>query len=177
MHLRTSQAVIRVLQDVGPFCPVSRAVLVCSFSVPMGMMIPPEKALPPRFVLTNKRRTELRGGSAQGSLGASRASGQGGRSTCHRSPHSKPCVHNMICFLSAQLKWKMRYADISTAFLQGEFLDDTRVVYVKFPKGHPDGITAHLKARLEGLTKGSIRDDVVKLVFFVGGSGCQFQVV
>ena len=63
----------------------------------------------------------------------------------------------------------MRYADISAAFLQGEFLEETREVYVKFPRGYPESVTSHLRQRLAGMTKGTIREDLVQLV--KGGFG------
>ena len=137
--------------------------------VPEGKVVPPTKVLPSRFVLTNKGGTTLEEAElkARWVLAGHLDKEAGQHAT--EAPTASLISHNVICFLSAQLKWKMRYADISAAFLQGEFLDETREVYVKFPRGYPDGVGAHLRARLAGLAKGTMRDDIVQLM--KGGFG------
>ncbi|CAE7326527.1 psaC [Symbiodinium sp. CCMP2456] len=85
------------------------------------------------------------------------------------APTASLVSHNLICFVSAQKKWILKYADISAAFLQGEKLDVSRVVYVKLPKGYPSEINDHLLRRLSERTRGSLRHDLVKLV--KGGFG------
>ena len=80
------------------------------------------------------------------------------------APTASLVSHNIICFLSAHLKWKMRYAKVSAAaFLQGETLDDNKVIYIKVPKGYPETMSEHLKQRLVAMIGGAVREDVVKL--------------
>ena len=101
--------------------------------VQLGAMIPPEKVLPSRFVLTNK-------------LPASRPGGRWRATWIVRlgNPRRRllqrvwwlTVTHNLICFLAAQLGWIMGYAEISAAFQKGKRLDDQWIVFIRFPKGY-----------------------------------------
>ena len=137
--------------------------------VPQGQLVPPMKVLPSRFVLTNKGKDTLEEAELKARWVLAGHLDKEAGQYATEAPTANLISHNVICFLSAHLKWKMRYADISAAFLQGEFLEETREVYVKFPRGYPDSVTAHLRQRLAGLTKGTIREDLVQLV--KGGFG------
>ena len=137
--------------------------------VPLGLPIPPEKILPSRFVLTNKGKDLLEDAilKARWVLAGHLDKEAGKHAT--EAPTASLVAHNLICFISAQMGWKMRYADISAAFLQGENLDKDRVVYIRMPKGYPDEISEHLIARLSERGRGSIRRDLVRLI--KGGFG------
>ena len=137
--------------------------------VPQGKLVPPMKVLPSRFVLTNKGKDILEEAELKARWVLAGHLDKEAGQYATEAPTANLISHNVIGFLSAHLKWKMRYADISAAFLQGEFLEQTREVYVKFPKGCPDNVTAHLRERLAGLAKGAIQEDLVQLV--KGGFG------
>ena len=62
-------------------------------------------------------------------------------------------ARNIICFVSAQLKWKMRYADTSAAFLQGEMLGENRMVYIRVPMAAPTVPKGDI--RIEFMMKGA----------------------
>ncbi|CAE7756515.1 RE2 [Symbiodinium sp. CCMP2456] len=138
--------------------------------VPLGKPVPPEKILPSRFVLTNKsddpelEKANLR---ARWVLAGHLDKEAGQYAT--EAPTASLVGHNLVCFVSAQMGWKMKYADISSAFLQGEKLDDERVVYIKMPRGYPEEVCDHLRHRLGERMPGSIRTDVVRLT--KGGFG------
>ena len=67
--------------------------------------------------------------------------------------------------------WKMKYADISAAFLQGEKLQEERVVYIRLPRGYPEEVQRHLLQRLREGRPGTtnLRMDIVRMV--KGGFG------
>ncbi|CAE7682647.1 RE2 [Symbiodinium necroappetens] len=139
-------------------------------SVPLGKPIDPQKILPSRFVLTNE--SDL-GGLEHATLKArwvlaghlDKEAGQ----YATEAPTASLVAHNVVCFVSTQMGWPMKYADISAAFLQGEKLQAERVVYIKLPKGYPEAISEHLLARLGAQKGGSIRSDLVRLM--KGGFG------
>ncbi|CAE7202150.1 RE2, partial [Symbiodinium necroappetens] len=138
--------------------------------VPLGPPVPPEKILPSRFVLTNKSDKESLEEAclkARWVLAGHLDKEAGQHAT--EAPTASLVAHNIVCFLSAQMRWKMRYADISAAFLQGEYLDEDRVVFVKLPRGYPDEVREHLGERLKAKARGSIRLDLVRLT--KGGFG------
>ena len=138
--------------------------------VPLGPPVPPEKVLPSRFVLTNKSDKESLEEAclkARWVLAGHLDKEAGQHAT--EAPTASLVAHNIVCFLSAQMRWKMRYADISAAFLQGEYLDEDRVVFVKLPRGYPDEVREHLGERLKAKARGSIRLDLVRLT--KGGFG------
>ena len=139
-------------------------------AVELGRMIPPEKILPSRFVLTNKNDEEtiekanLR---ARWVLAGHLDKEAGQWAT--EAPTASLISHNIVCFLSAQYKWPMKFADISAAFLQGENLCAERVVFAKMPKGYPEEIVEHLLQRLAGPQNKRMRRDLVRLT--KGGFG------
>ena len=136
----------------------------------LGMPIPPDKILPSRFVLTNKSDKESLEEAvlkARWVLAGHLDKEAGQWAT--EAPTASLVAHNMVCFVCAQFGWNMLYADISAAFLQGETLDDERVVYIRLPKGYPDAVNEHLRSRLQGKAKGTLRGDVVRLI--KGGFG------
>eukprot|EP00439_Symbiodinium_sp_Y106_P026614 s3337_g3.t1 len=139
-------------------------------AVELGKMVPPDKILPSRFVLTNKNdETDL----AKANLRArwvlaghlDKEAGQ----WATEAPTASLVAHNIVCFLSAQNKWPLKFADISAAFLQGENLCEERVVFVRVPKGYPDEIVEHLLERLAGPLTKRMRRDIVRLT--KGGFG------
>ena len=138
--------------------------------VPLGMPVPPEKTLPSRFVLTNKNddpdlaKANLK---ARWVLAGHLDKEAGKYAT--EAPTASLVGHNLVCFVSAQMGWRMKYADISAAFLQGEHLEEDRVVFIKMPKGYPDEVCEHLRHRLGEKRQGSIRADLVRLT--KGGFG------
>ena len=121
--------------------------------VPLGKPVDPQKILPSRFVLTNK--SDLKG-LEEATLKArwvlaghlDKEAGQ----YATEAPTASLVAHNAVCFISAQMGWSMKCADISAAFLQGERLQEERVVYIKLPKGYPDAIRE--RSDLVKLTKG-----------------------
>ncbi|CAE7261787.1 RE1 [Symbiodinium necroappetens] len=138
--------------------------------VEIGQMVPPEKILPSRFVLTNKSdKTELDEAvlKARWVLAGHLDKEAGKWAT--EAPTASLVAHNLVCFISAQLKWEMKFADISAAFLQGEKLDSDRVVYIRMPRGYPDEIVEHLLQRLVGPKTGKMRRDIIRLT--KGGFG------
>ncbi|CAE7373456.1 RE1 [Symbiodinium sp. CCMP2592] len=138
--------------------------------VPMGQMVSPDHILPSRFVLTNKneeKSVEKAKLKARWVL-AGHLDKEAGRYATE-APTASLVAHNLICYISAQCGWALKYADISAAFLQGEELCDERVVYIRLPKGYPDEVTKHLMKRLGRKTPGGIRADLVRLT--KGGFG------
>ena len=126
--------------------------------------------MPSRFVLTNKNdapeleKANLR---ARWVLAGHLDKEAGQYAT--EAPTASLVGHNLVCFVSAQMQWRMKYADISSAFLQGEKLDDERVVYIKMPRGYPEAVCERLRKRLGERVTGSIRTDLVRLT--KGGFG------
>ena len=53
------------------------------------------------------------------------------------APTASLVARNFVCFLAAQLRWRMYFADISAAFLQGDYLPEGRRVFVQSPKNYP----------------------------------------
>ena len=93
--------------------------------VPLEMPVPPEKVLPSGFRLANKsddpalEKANLR---ARWVLAGPLDREAGKYAT--EAPTPSLVGHNLVCFISAQMGWGMKYADISSAFLQAERLDD-----------------------------------------------------
>ena len=53
------------------------------------------------------------------------------------APTASLVAHNFLCFVAAQFRWRMYFADISAAFLQGDYLPEGRRVFVQSPKNYP----------------------------------------
>ena len=53
------------------------------------------------------------------------------------APTASLLSHNWLCFWAAQHGWRMWFADISAAFLQGDYLPEERRVFMKPPKNYP----------------------------------------
>ena len=64
------------------------------------------------------------------------------------SPTASLLAHNLLAFLAAQWQWKMFFADISAAFLQGDYLPDERRVFVQAPKNYPMFVRQFLQQKL-----------------------------
>eukprot|EP00913_Durusdinium_trenchii_P032182 g30134.t1 len=103
------------------------------------------EVLPSRFVLVNKadpkntRPTEadleLAKLKARLVIAGHRDQRAGDYAT--DAPTASLVAHNFVCFLAAQLRWRMYFADISAAFLQGDYLPEGRRVFVQSPKNYP----------------------------------------
>lgn len=75
------------------------------------------------------------------------------------SPTASLLAHNLLIFFAVQWDWKMFFADISAAFLQGDYLPATRRVFVQSPKNYPLFVRQFLMTKLpEGA-----RTDLLKL--------------
>lgn len=75
------------------------------------------------------------------------------------SPTASLLAHNLLIFFAVQWDWKMFFADISAAFLQGDYLPATRRVFVQSPKNYPLFARQFLMTKLpEGA-----RTDLLKL--------------
>ena len=64
------------------------------------------------------------------------------------SPTASLLARNLLAFLAAQWGWKMLFADISAAFLQGDYLPEERRVFVQSPKNYPMFVRQFLQQKL-----------------------------
>ena len=98
--------------------------------VPKGRVIPGERILTSRFVLTNKGEADLENADLKGRwiFGGHRDPDIGAWETI--SPTVALLGHNLIIVLANALGWKMQLADVSAAFLQGKDLPAERNIYV-----------------------------------------------
>eukprot|EP00435_Cladocopium_sp_Y103_P046235 s919_g13.t1 len=115
-----------------------------------------EEVLPSRFVLVNKsdpRNIHPSDEALEGALLKARLVIAGHRDVRAgdfetESPTASLLAHNMLCFLAAQWKWKMSFADISAAFLQGDYLPAERRVFVQTPKNYPLFVRQFLQTKI-----------------------------
>ena len=75
------------------------------------------------------------------------------------SPTASLLAHNLLIFFAVQWDWKMFFADISAAFLQGDYLPETRRVFVQAPRNYPMFVRQFLMKKLPG----GARTDLLKL--------------
>ena len=57
-------------------------------------------------------------------------------------------AHNFLCFVAAQYKWRTFFADISAAFLQGNYLPEDRRIFIQSPKNYPMFIREFLMTKV-----------------------------
>lgn len=75
------------------------------------------------------------------------------------SPTASLLAHNLLIFFAVQWDWKMFFADISAAFLQGDYLPETRRVFVQSPRNYPMFVRQFLMKKLPA----GARTDLLKL--------------
>ena len=64
------------------------------------------------------------------------------------APTATLLAHNFICFVAAQYQSKMYFADISAAFLQGDYLPEGRRVFLKSPTNYPLFVRKYLMSKV-----------------------------
>ena len=64
------------------------------------------------------------------------------------SPTASLLGHNLLCMLATQWEWKMMFADVSAAFLQGDVLPEERRVFVQCPKNYPLFVREFLRSQI-----------------------------
>ncbi|CAK8991626.1 unnamed protein product [Durusdinium trenchii] len=101
--------------------------------------------LPSRFVLVNKSDpknthpadADLEEAKLKARLVIAGHRDQRAGDYATEAPTATLLAHNFICFVAAQYQWKMYFADISAAFLQGDYLPEGRRVFLKSPTNYP----------------------------------------
>jgi hypothetical protein len=112
--------------------------------------------LPSRFVLVNKtdpknqhpRDKDLPDAKLKARLVIAGHKDQRAGDFETEAPTASLLAHNLLCFLAAQWAWKMTFADISAAFLQGDYLPEERRVFVKCPRNYPLFVRQYLASKL-----------------------------
>ena len=130
--------------------------------VPKDQVIDPKRILSSRFVLTNKGGETLEEAVLKGRLvlGGHRDPDAGKFPTL--APTAALLAHNLINWICVQKRWVVKYEDVSSAFLQGKRLPESREVYIRLPRGYPSYIEEfiiqqlgpHVKKDLLRMTKG-----------------------
>ena len=64
------------------------------------------------------------------------------------APTATLLAHNFICFVAAQYQWRMYFADIPAAFLQGDYLPEGRRVFLKSPTNYPLFVRQYLMSKV-----------------------------
>ena len=64
------------------------------------------------------------------------------------APTASLLAHNFICLVAAQFNWKMYFADISAAFLQGDYLPEGRRAFLKSPTNYPLFVRQYLMSKV-----------------------------
>ena len=64
------------------------------------------------------------------------------------APTASLMAHNLVCWMAAQMGWRMYFADISAAFLQGDYLPEERRVFLITPKGYPPFVQQFLQTKV-----------------------------
>ena len=112
--------------------------------------------LPSRFVLVNKsdpKNTHPADADLEEAKLKARLVIAGHRDQCAgdyatEAPTATLLAHNFICFVAAQYQWKMYFADISAAFLQGDYLPEGRRVFLKSPTNYPLFVRQYLMSKV-----------------------------
>eukprot|EP00435_Cladocopium_sp_Y103_P052462 s2050_g16.t1 len=102
-------------------------------------IVDPTEILPSRFVLVNKADPrnphptddQLDGAKLKARLVIAGHKDQKAGEYATESPTASLLAHNLLCFLAAQWHYNMFFADISAAFLQGDYLPEGRRVFVQ----------------------------------------------
>lgn len=112
--------------------------------------------LPSRFVLVNKsdprnphpKDEDLKGAKLKARLVIAGHRDQRAGDYETEAPTATLLAHNVLAFLAAQWQWLLYFADISAAFLQGDYLPDSRRVFVQSPKNYPLFVREFLLTKL-----------------------------
>eukprot|EP00435_Cladocopium_sp_Y103_P008686 s1575_g2.t1 len=114
------------------------------------------EVLPSRFVLVNKSDPrnphpsdeQLDGAKLKARLVIAGHKDQKAGEYETEAPTASLLAHNCLCFLAAQWNYDMYFADISAAFLQGDYLPQDRRVFLQTPKNYPQFVREFLLQQL-----------------------------
>ncbi|CAK9107797.1 unnamed protein product [Durusdinium trenchii] len=115
-----------------------------------------EEVLPSRFVLVNKadpknqhpEDSDLEEAKLKARLVIAGHKDQRAGDFETQAPTASLLSHNFLCFVAAQYKWRMFFADISAAFLQGDYLPEGRRVFIRSPKNYPMFVREFLMTKI-----------------------------
>ena len=118
--------------------------------------VDPSEVLPSRFVLVNKTDPknprpsddDLESAKLKARWVIAGHKDQKAGDFETESPTASLLAHNLLIFFAVQWDWKMFFADISAAFLQGDYLPETRRVFVQAPKNYPLFVRQFLTQKL-----------------------------
>ena len=130
-------------------------------------VVDPIEVLPSRFVLVNKADprnphpsdVQLETAKLKARLVIAGHKDQKAGEYATESPTASLLAHNILCFLAAQWGYLMYFADISAAFLQGDYLPEGRRVFIRSPKNYPQFVRNFL---LKQLPRGA-RTDIFRM--------------
>ena len=119
-------------------------------------VVDPSEILPSRFVLVNKSDPrnphptddQLDDAKLKARLVIAGHKDQKAGEYATEAPTASLLAHNLLCFLAAQWHYKMYFADISAAFLQGDYLPENRRVFLQCPKNYPLFVRKFLMTQL-----------------------------